>query len=86
MRGRWQGEMPGAPLLAAELGVHRNTVEAGLALLESEGLLVPQGTGRRRKIQLPDKPQCPSLRVAILLGEAVDRGITQILDLEHALT
>ncbi len=84
-RGRWSGEMPGAPLLAADLGVDRKTVEAGLCLLEQEGLLVPQGAGRRRKILLPDRAPNPSLRVAILLGEAKDRKITYILDLEHAL-
>lgn len=83
--GTWRGKMPGAPLLAAELEVDRKTVEAGLCLLEREGLLLAQGAGRRRKIVLPDKMAGPSLRVAILLGEGADRGMNYVLEVEHAL-
>ena len=50
LRGIWRGEMPGTPLLAAELGIDRKIITAALCLLEEEGLLVAQGAGRRRRI------------------------------------
>lgn len=40
--------MPGAPLLAADLGADRKTIDAALRLLEGEGLLEAQGAGKRR--------------------------------------
>ena len=52
-RGRWTVEMPGRHELAAELGVSDQTAKAALAQLEKEGILVPQGAGRRRRIELP---------------------------------
>ena len=45
--------MPGAPTLAKELEVDRNTVETALRRLEEVGLLVGQGAGRKRRIELP---------------------------------
>ncbi|MDA7870998.1 substrate-binding domain-containing protein [Akkermansiaceae bacterium] len=64
--GRWRGTMPGAPTLAVELAVDSKTVWAALNLLENEGLLISQGTGRRRRISLPPETTPPALRVAIL--------------------
>jgi len=66
LRGRWSGTMPGGPALAAELGIDGKTVWAALGLLEGEGLLVAQGPGRRRRIELPENLAPPALRVAIL--------------------
>lgn len=66
LRGRWGETMPGGPTLAAELGIDKKTVEAGLRLLEEEHLLIPQGAGRPRRIKLPANVAPPSLRVAIL--------------------
>lgn len=66
-RGRWMDEMPGQKQLAKLLGVSGKTVELALALLEKEGILIGQGTGRRRKIMLPEGGyDAPALRVAIL--------------------
>lgn len=65
-RGAWGGRMPGGSRLAVELGVGRDTVEAALQMLEREGLLVPQGAGRRRRIVLPERKGARPLRVAIL--------------------
>jgi len=45
--------MPCALALAKDLGVDRNTVEAALRRLEEVGLLVGQGAGRKRRIELP---------------------------------
>jgi DNA-binding LacI/PurR family transcriptional regulator len=52
--GRWQGTMPGRNQLVKELGVSTRTIELAFQVLEKEGLLVPQGAGRRRKIVLPE--------------------------------
>jgi DNA-binding GntR family transcriptional regulator len=66
LAGRWSGEMPGVPTLAAELGIDRKTVDAALRQLDGEGLLVPQGAGRRRRIVLPTgKPIAPPLRIGL---------------------
>ena len=54
LRGRWSETLPGLPTLAKELGINSKTVEAGLRILESEGILIGQGAGRRRRIVLPD--------------------------------
>jgi len=71
-RGGWGGRMPGGSRLATDLRVGRDTVEAALQLLEKEGLLVPQGVGRRRRIVLPAGASTGHpLRLAILDYEPV---------------
>ena len=64
--GAWGGRLPGGNQLAGLLGVGKNTVEAALRQLEAEGVLVPQGAGRRRRIVLPEGKVAHPLRVAIL--------------------
>jgi DNA-binding LacI/PurR family transcriptional regulator len=66
LSGIWGDEIPGAPTLAAELEINHETVIAALHQLEHEGLLIPQGPGRRRRITLPKNISPSSLRVAIL--------------------
>jgi hypothetical protein len=84
--GTWKGIMPGGDRLTAELGVGRDTVEAALHLLEEEGLLVNQGARRRRRINPPAGGVAPpSLRIAILLREPIDRRLDYIVDLKHTL-
>jgi DNA-binding transcriptional regulator YhcF (GntR family) len=85
MQGRWSGNLPGRNQLASELGVNSKTVEAAVRQLENEGVLVNLGAGRRRRIELPAKASAPSLRVAILLSEKVDRSLEYIVDLRHQL-
>lgn len=82
---RWSGAMPGVHRLAAELGVHRKTADAALRQLEREGLLEPQGAGRRRTISLPDALPPPSLRVAILAGEPESLQENYMIELKHQL-
>ena len=86
-RGAWGGRMPGGSRLAAELGVGRDTVEAALKLLEQEGLLVPQGAGRRRMIAGGGGKVARPLRVAILAFEptAVELAEGYMTDLLHRL-
>jgi DNA-binding LacI/PurR family transcriptional regulator len=85
LQRRWSESMPGVHWLAAELGVNRKTADAALRLLEREGLLVPQGAGRRRRIVLPGGPGASSLRVAILVGEAADRRQDFMVEIQHGL-
>lgn len=78
--------MPGVMRLSGELGIARNTVEAALSELEREGLLVPQGAGQGRLIDLKRSARKVSgLRIAILLGERSDRGLGYMVDIEHLL-
>lgn len=85
--GRWTGSMPGVIRLEAELGVHRNTIEAALRLLEVEGLLTPQGPGRPRLISVTvENSEQPSLRIGILLYEHADKGLNYIVEILHLLT
>ena len=77
--------MPGVHRLAAELGVHRKTAEAALRQLERDGLLQPQGAGRRRMILLPDGSPPPSLRVAILAGDLESRKEDYMVEIRHQL-
>lgn len=85
LRGTWQGIMPGVLTLETQLGVNRNTVQAALRLLEGEGLLVPEGMGRARRIRVPDNFAPRSLRLQILPYERSDRTWHVMLDLQHRL-
>jgi DNA-binding LacI/PurR family transcriptional regulator/DNA-binding transcriptional regulator YhcF (GntR family) len=85
-RGRWCGQMPGKHHLAEELGVNNKTVESALRQLEAEGLLVAQGAGRRRLIQLSEgTTKSLYMRVAILLYERGDRVVPSVIDIHHTL-
>jgi DNA-binding LacI/PurR family transcriptional regulator len=82
--------MPGVIGLARELGAARNTVEAALELLEKEGLLVPQGAGRRRQIAVPESgtpggPAVRRLRIAILTHDPLALTEGYIIELQHLL-
>jgi len=86
LQGRWSGEMPGQKQLAKLLGVSGKTVELALVLLENEGILVGRGTGRRRKIELPEQLTKPTrLRVAILLYESSDQSLDYFIDSKNKL-
>jgi DNA-binding LacI/PurR family transcriptional regulator len=84
--GMWQDLMPGAPLLAEQLGVDPKTIDAALKLLEARGLLVPQGAGRRRRITMPEIVRAGRpLRVEILLSDAAARHADYMVKLQHTL-
>lgn len=72
-KGTWSERMPGGDSLARELGVGRNTIDAALLHLEREGLLVPQGTGKRRRIELLEQPAVKPLQVRLLPQSDADR-------------
>jgi DNA-binding transcriptional regulator YhcF (GntR family) len=85
LAGRWAGELPGEDRLGAELNVNHTTVGAAIRQLEKEGLLVNRGAGRPRGILMPKNAAAPSLRIAILLYERIDRKLDYIVDLQHRL-
>jgi DNA-binding LacI/PurR family transcriptional regulator len=66
-RGRWRGLMPGRRVLARELGVSHSTVQGALDLLEAEGVLLAEGVGRRRRINLQARRDPARLTIRILL-------------------
>jgi DNA-binding LacI/PurR family transcriptional regulator len=76
---------PGVHRLSAELGIHHTTAEEALKLLEKEGLLVPQGPGRRRLIRVTENTAPPAMRIAILPYEESDRTVHFLLDMRHKL-
>lgn len=84
--GRWVDEMPGRDQLAANLGVSPRSIQKALKVLEHEGLLVPQGQGRRAKIQESEKRQkAKPMRVAVLVFKQADRNDASVLELRHKL-
>ena len=68
------------------MGVSGQTVELALQLLEKEGLLIGQGSGRCRQVeQSQTKKQSRALRVMIMLYEDVDRKLELNVKLFHLL-
>lgn len=85
LQGKWPEALPGRDRLADELGVNPKTVESALRQLESEGLLLPSGKGRRRRAAATLTDQPSSLRIAFLLSEKNDHGVDFITDIRHHL-
>lgn len=83
--GRWNHEIPGKEELAIDLGVNSKTIGLAMQLLEREGLLVNQGTGRRRRIAKPDDVN-PALRIKILLYDKLDYALFNNRDLIQRLS
>ena len=87
LRGRWSGTLPGKHQLAAELGVNNKTVEAALRQLEKTGLLLPQGAGRKRLINLRRRKSSRALRIALLLNELPHDAKSELhLGITHGLS
>jgi len=84
-KGTWSDCMPGGDLLARELGIGRNTIDAALLQLEQEGLVERQGAGRRRKVLRPGKPVPGPLRVRILSYGVRERKDDVMQDLLYRL-
>ena len=85
LAGRWAGELPGEDRLGTELNVNHTTVGAAIRQLEQQGLLINRGAGRPRGILMPKNAAVPSLRIAILLYEGIDRKLDYMIDLQHRL-
>jgi len=78
-------EMPGIHQIATGLMVNHKTVKAALGLLEREGLLVSQGSGKPRRIAITGDNVAAAMRIAILLYEPDDRKIHYMVDLLNQL-
>ena len=82
LSGRWRGTLPGRNRLAAELGVSHKTVESAMRRLATQGLLVSEGGGKRRRIVLPEgKVIRRELRVRILTYDRDSRMFPANLEL-----
>lgn len=66
-KGRWTELMPGRRVLARDMGVSHSTVQGALDLLEAEGLLMAEGVGRRRRINVKARHKAAPLNIRILL-------------------
>lgn len=78
--------MPGVPSLSEELGVDHKTVARAIGLLEHDGLLVNQGPGRPRRIELPEERiESRALRIAVLDFDYISQGEVFMIDLRHRL-
>jgi len=64
--------MPGILSLENELCLNRNLLGQALLILEKEGILVPQGKGKPRKIVIPKAHRLKTLRIGILNYQARD--------------
>jgi hypothetical protein len=85
-RGRWSETMPGAPALAKALEVDHKAVETALRRLEDEGLLVGQGAGRKRRIELPPgRKAAAAMKIAILPYTATDRQQDYLINHQNSL-
>ncbi|MGA0899004.1 MAG: substrate-binding domain-containing protein [Luteolibacter sp.] len=86
LNGRWRDFMPGVLRLERELGVNRATVETALRILEEDGLLVGQGAGKRRRVQVPEAELKPRpLLLRCLPYEKADSEVGYISALTHLL-
>lgn len=85
LRGRWTGIMPGAVALQKELDTNHNTIDLALKQLEGEGVLVSQGVGKARRIQLPKGGLRTKLRIQILQYDSDVHKSDYLIELGHQL-
>lgn len=84
--GRWVEVMPGRNHLVKLLEVSGKTVDLALQQLESEGLLVAQGVGKKRRIALPcTEIKAPAMRIRIMLYEQSDLTTDHNAELKYRL-
>ena len=81
LRGALRDELPGYRLLAGRMAVNHKTMREALRLLEEDGFLVPQGSGRRCRIRLPQGNAPTGFRVTILPFEEEDRRVAYHRDI-----
>ena len=86
-RGTWRDQMPGRDRLAEQLAVSPPLIQRGLGILEREGLLIPQGDRKRRRISRETAALEPRpIHVGILGFEPEDLKRSFLADLQHQLS
>ena len=85
VRGRWRGLMPGIHRLTQELATTRNATTDALAILERDGVLIGQGSGKRRKIAENVASSPKAMHVAILLYERHDQHLPYMVELQNKI-
>lgn len=94
--GQWSGKVPGVGRLSGDLNVSQGTIRAALRNLELEGLLVPGGHCRCRRVAKPvgARRDRKTMIVGILLHDARPKGYPKawplhlepmMLEIQHAL-
>lgn len=94
--GQWSDKVPGVVRLCEDLNVSQGTIRAALRLLEAEGLLVPGGHCRSRKVAIPadGARNRNTITVGFLLHDARPKGYPKswplhlepmMLEIQHAL-
>jgi DNA-binding LacI/PurR family transcriptional regulator len=84
--GTWTEFMPGESWLVHQLQVGRDTVRAAMTQLEAEGVLLPQGHGRRRTIAQGNPASRKAFQVALLLSCPEDRHVSDLHDIMRQLS
>jgi DNA-binding LacI/PurR family transcriptional regulator/DNA-binding transcriptional regulator YhcF (GntR family) len=84
--GKWTKEIPGREELALDYGLNSKTVEESLRLLEKQGVLIPQGVGRKRKISVESSNAPRTLKIRIVLFDKLDRYDIHQIELMHRLS
>lgn len=86
IRGRWKGFMPGRDRLARDLSVSPWSIQRALEILTHEGLLHPQGGGKRRAIVLePDAIQPRPTHIGILPFDPESTRMAFMVEMRHQL-
>ena len=84
--GQWTGLMPGRERLAKDLGVSPTTITRALDVLEREGLLFPQGAGKKRQIVLQEHEiKERAQRIGLLLDDSNYHTSAVMLEISHQL-
>lgn len=83
LRGTWGDELPGQEYFSKRMGIGKDTIQRAFQLLEKQGLVVPRGSGRRRRIHLPEDHAPVSLHIRILLYEKDGRTVAPVHVIRH---
>jgi len=85
LRGRWTGLMPGRSVLARELMVNHSTIQAAMELLVADGVLLAEGSGKRRRIASTAARSARRLRIGLMLYDPAAGKLDYMVDLRHGL-
>jgi DNA-binding LacI/PurR family transcriptional regulator len=84
-RGNLIHDFPGVKSLAHELGVNHKTVKAALKILETEGILLNQGRGVKRKVVVSEVGVLSTMRIGIFYYDSHTAAQNYAQDLKQAI-